>query len=85
MWCAMTPTPVSQGRGGRLTAREALSLFSAWAADASPAAADRGRLRPGLLGDLAILSENPLEVGAESLRAVTVDATVVAGQVVFSR
>jgi predicted amidohydrolase YtcJ len=85
MWCAMTPTPGSQGRGGRLTAREALSLFSAWAADASPAAADRGRLRPGLLGDLAILSENPLEVGADRLRAVTVDATVVAGQVVFSR
>lgn len=85
MWCATTLRPQPAGRDERLTQREALSLFTEWAADATPAAIDRGKLRPGLLGDLAILSENPLDVGADRLRAVTVDATVVGGEIVFSR
>jgi predicted amidohydrolase YtcJ len=85
MWCATALRPKPNGRDERLTQREALSLFSVWAADATPASADRGRLRPGMLGDLAILSENPLAVSVDRLRAINVDATVIAGEIVFSR
>jgi len=85
VWCASAERPRARDRKQRLTRQEALSLFTCWAADAVPTTSDRGRLQPGKFGDLAILSQNPLEVSADRLRDVSIDATIVGGKVVFSR
>jgi predicted amidohydrolase YtcJ len=85
IWCSAARRPGHAERDERLTHLEALSLFTAWAAEAVPGEPDRGRLRVGALGDLAILSDNPLSVRADRLPTVTVDATVTGGQVVFTR
>lgn len=85
VWCAAAPRPLDRDRDQRLTQREALSLFTSWAADAVPTPSDRGRLTRDRLGDLAVLSADPLRVAADQLRDITVDATVVGGEVRYTR
>lgn len=55
-----------------------------------PAAQDRaaqwkGALEAGMVADLVVLERDPFAVGAEGLPGVAVDATVLAGRVVFER
>jgi predicted amidohydrolase YtcJ len=46
---------------------------------------DRGTIEAGKHADLAILSVDPTGVPTDSLRDVTVDATVVGGELVWTR
>ena len=85
VWFASAPRPLSRDRDQRLDRVEALSLFTSWAADAAAGQPDRGRLRPRMLGDLAVLSQNPLDVPTDRLPDITVDATIVGGKVAYHR
>ncbi|BEP17995.1 amidohydrolase [Pyrofollis japonicus] len=44
-----------------------------------------GCLEPGCFGDLAILSEDPLEVDVEDLPGLRIDATIVGGELVWEK
>jgi predicted amidohydrolase YtcJ len=85
VWCASAPRPLSRDRDQRLDRVEALSLFTSWAAEAAAGRPDRGRLRPRMLGDLAVLSQNPLDVPTDRLPDITVDASIVGGKVAYRR
>lgn len=65
--------------GEALTPLEALAAYTLGSAYASHQEHNRGSIRPGLLADLAVLSDSPLTVPAEQLRDLTVAATVVGG------
>ena len=68
-----------------ITAREALYGYTMGGAIASGDESNRGTIEPGKWADLAVLSGNPLAVDAESLPAIKVDLTLVAGCVMFER
>lgn len=67
----------------RMDVEAALRAYTAGAAWAAYAEDEVGTLREGMLADLVVLSEDPR--AARDLARVRVDATVVGGQVVFSR
>ncbi|MEV7009845.1 amidohydrolase family protein [Streptosporangium sp. NPDC051022] len=76
------------GAGGvpsphRVTAHEALSMFTTWAAHGAHEERHKGAIRPGTLADLAVLSANPLTVAPEALDDISVRATVLGGDVVY--
>lgn len=79
------------GAGGRepfrpeqaLDAVQALEGYTTHAALAAGEGAVAGRVAPGFRGDLTLLAEDPVEVGADELPDVAVLATVVDGEVVF--
>lgn len=64
---------------------EALTSYTAGAAYAAFDEQRMGRITPGMLADLAILSGNPLGPEPEALREMQVDMTIVGGRVVFER
>jgi predicted amidohydrolase YtcJ len=45
----------------------------------------KGRLRPGMLGDVTVFETNLREVEPESIGEVQVDLTILGGQVAFDR
>ena len=45
----------------------------------------KGRLRPGLLADLVVLSDDLLTIDPERIMDVAVDLTVLGGRVVYER
>lgn len=69
----------------RLSLEEALRGFCVGPAIASGEAADKGMIAPGMLADLAVLTMDPFEMHPANLHTITVDLTLVAGQVVFER
>jgi len=68
-----------------LGVEEALRLFTTWSAEGAFEEHLKGRLAPGLLGDLAVLSDDPFAIPAERLRDVQVDVTVRGGELVHVR
>jgi predicted amidohydrolase YtcJ len=62
-----------------------IALLDAGLPIAAPGRLDRGRLRPRMLGDLAVLSQNPLDVPTDRLPDITVDASIVGGKVAYRR
>lgn len=68
-----------------ISPEEALECYTAGGAYAEFREGDKGRIRSGYLADLAILSDDPTEVDPRRIRAITVDFTVVDGDVVFAR
>ncbi len=68
-----------------LSLAEALDGFCKGPAIASGEADEKGILAPGMLADLAILSRDPFEINPVNLHTMTVDMTLVEGQVVFER
>jgi predicted amidohydrolase YtcJ len=69
----------------RIAVEEGLRMFSIWAAPGAFEEADKGSIAPGKLGDLAVLSHDPLTVPADELAEVRVDATMPGGRVVYER
>jgi predicted amidohydrolase YtcJ len=67
----------------RVTVSEALAMFTVQGARALKDEQNRGTLEPGKLGDVAVLSRNPLETEPDGLRELTVRATVVAGWLAY--
>jgi hypothetical protein len=67
------------GPAERLTAREALALYTTQAAFAARREDETGSLEPGKLADFAVLDANPLDVDPEQIPGIGVLATVVGG------
>ena len=65
------------GPGERLTAREALALYTTEAAAAMHRDREIGSLEPGKLADFTVLDANPLEADPARITDVQVLATVV--------
>jgi predicted amidohydrolase YtcJ len=67
------------GPAERLTAREALALYTTKAAFAARREGEIGSLEPGKLADFVVLDENPLAANAEQIADIGVLATVLGG------
>lgn len=66
----------------RLTREQALRSFTVDAAFAAHLEADLGRLRPGKLADLVVLSQDIMQVPATAIPDTTVVLTMVGGRIV---
>jgi predicted amidohydrolase YtcJ len=66
--------------GEAITAEEALRAYTAGSAYASRAERTKGMIAPGLLADLAVLSDDPAAVSPAAIGGITVLATLVDGQ-----
>jgi len=75
---AGTDEPI--GRLQAVSGEEALAMYTRDAAYLSFSEHERGMLRPGLLADWTVLSEDPLQCEPEALRDATVLATAVGGE-----
>lgn len=71
------------GPDQRITAREALELYTINNARIMGVEHLRGSIVPGKLADLAVLSQNPLEVPADAIRDTRALMTLLGGRVVF--
>jgi predicted amidohydrolase YtcJ len=71
------------GPAERLTAREALALYTTKAAFAARREGEIGSLEPGKLADFVVLEENPLAANAEQISDIGVLATVLGGTPVY--
>ena len=68
-----------------LSRRRALRSYTVNNAYAAFTEDRKGTLTPGKYADIAVLSDNLLEVPADSIRSVDVDATIVGGEVAYER
>jgi predicted amidohydrolase YtcJ len=75
---AGTDEPV--GRLQAVSGEQALALYTRDAAWLAFSEHERGMLRPGLLADLTVLSEDPVACDPEALREAQVLATAVGGE-----
>lgn len=78
------PNGVVFGASQRISAREALGLYTTGAAYASGEEEVKGRLAPGYLADFAVLAANPLTTDAEALASIPVRGTWVGAEAVWS-
>jgi hypothetical protein len=69
----------------KITAEEALRAYTSGAAYAAFVDDYLGTLGPGMAADLVVLSADLLSIGAEAIRNVRVDYTIIGGEVVFTR
>ena len=69
----------------RITAAEALRVYTAGSADAVGRAHELGRIAPGYLADFVALDRDVTACDADEMQAVRVLATYVAGEQVFER
>jgi predicted amidohydrolase YtcJ len=67
------------GPGERLTARDALALYTTQAAAAMHREDEIGSLEPGKLADFVVLADNPLTAVPDRIADIPVLATVVDG------
>jgi predicted amidohydrolase YtcJ len=70
------------GPSQRVSAREALRIFTIGSAEAEGAAGSKGRLVPGRLADFVVLGENPLTIDPHGIASIPVRATYVGGECV---
>ncbi len=68
-----------------LSRRQALESYTINNAYMAFAEDEKGTLTPGKLADVAVLSNNLLEIPTDSIRETTVDYTIVGGTVVYER
>ena len=88
MWCAVareTRGGDVLGPGQRVDADVALRGYTSQAAHLGFEEHDKGTLEPGRFADVTVLSADPLTVTSDGLRAIEVDHTLVAGELVWSR
>ncbi len=71
------------GPGERLTARDALAMYTRAAAFAMHRENEIGTLEPGKLADFVVLDGNPLDVDPERIADIEVLATVLGGSPVY--
>ncbi len=64
---------------------EAIRMYTSNAAYAAFEEHLKGTIEPGKLADLVALSENPYTIAPSDLRDISVEMTLVGGQVIFSR
>lgn len=68
----------------RLTVEEALSAYTSGSAWFSLDEHKRGKLRPGMLADLAVLTDDPFAIDSGRLTGIRSDLTMVGGAIVHS-
>ncbi len=71
------------GANERLTALEALEIYTRGSAFITHSEGVKGSLEPGKYADYVVLAENPLEVDPERIAEIKVLRTVVGGRVAF--
>jgi predicted amidohydrolase YtcJ len=71
------------GKEHAITAKEALTLYTINNARIMGVEKERGSIEPGKLADLAVLSQNILEVPVDAIRDTKAFMTVVGGKVVY--
>ncbi|HJZ48015.1 MAG TPA: amidohydrolase [Roseiflexaceae bacterium] len=69
----------------RIDVMSALRGFTVGAAAAAGAAHEQGLLAPGMLADLAILSQDPFKIAASDLHTVTSELTMIEGEIVWEK
>jgi len=72
------------GENQRVTATEALALYTTLAAAATGESDRKGALAPGMVADFTVLGGDPLSVDAEALGGIPVLATYVGGEQVYA-
>ena len=78
-----TSTGQTLDQAERLTANQALVLYTINAAYASHEEKIKGSITPGKLADMVILSKNPTMVPAEEIKDIKVHMTVIGGKVAW--
>ena len=68
-----------------LTPAEALAMFTINGAYAAFEEGDKGSLTPGKLGDITVLSANPLTVDPAAIKDIAVEMTIVRGNVEYKK
>ena len=68
-----------------LTAEEALRSMTIDSAYLGFDEGSRGTIEPGKLGDLVVLSDDPLSVPGDKIESIEVEQTIVGGEVVYER
>jgi hypothetical protein len=71
------------GTAGHLPRQVALELWTAGSAWFSNEQARKGRIREGMLADLAVLSQDFFSIDAEEIKAIESVLTVVGGRIVY--
>ncbi|MFC3057936.1 amidohydrolase [Paenirhodobacter populi] len=91
-FCAMSSLVNRRTRSGRslgpsqgISVYEAVQAYTVHAAYAGREENLKGRLRPGMLGDVVLLDRDPFAEPKEALHETRVDATIVGGAVKFDR
>ncbi|WP_051277818.1 amidohydrolase [Solimonas flava] len=69
----------------RLSAREALALYTVNGARIAFEEHDKGSIEPGKYADLVVLADNPLLADPSTLASIAVEQTIVNGRVVHAR
>jgi len=69
----------------RLTAQEALKLYTVNAAFATNDESVKGSIEVGKLADLTVLSEDPTSIAVEKLGSIEVEMTIVDGVIVYRK
>ncbi|MEO6957504.1 MAG: amidohydrolase [Antricoccus sp.] len=72
------------GEKQRISAAEALRVFTLESAEACGDAGRKGRIEPGYLADFTVLDANPLTVDPSGIAAIGVRGTYVGGRQVYS-
>lgn len=67
----------------RLTIEEALKSITIDAAYGAFEEDVKGSIKEGKLADFVVLSENPMEVHPEKIKDITIDMTIIGGEVVY--
>jgi predicted amidohydrolase YtcJ len=67
----------------RITAEQALALYTVNAAYASFEEKTKGSIAPGKLADIVILSDDPIRVPPEKIKDIKVEMTMIGGEVVW--
>lgn len=87
MWCAVQRTTRNGHTLGAEQAIDVVSALRAYTAEAAYLAHeehDKGRLEPGMLADIAVLSRDPLTVDRDTLNDIAVEATIVGGEIAWT-
>ncbi len=86
MWCAVhrkTRSGVDIGPKEKLSPMEALRVYTINGAYASFEEDIKGSIELGKLADMVVLSDNPLEIDPWEIRNITVEKTIIGGEIVY--
>ena len=69
----------------RLSVEEAIWGFTGGVAHAAGASDEQGKLAPGYLADIAVLSDDPFKVDPSALHRIGAEITLLEGKVVWEK